>query len=110
MKSHFANAIGFTFHNVSINSTYDGTKGIANITFTFHNVSINSLLYRLVNGVHPHLHSTMFLLIPSFLSVLTRAVLYLHSTMFLLIPTTVFTVAVGTSFTFHNVSINSAFF
>ena len=31
--------------------------------FTFHNVSINSLLYRLVDSVHPHLHSIMYLLI-----------------------------------------------
>ena len=76
----------FTFHNVSINSQFHFIiKNHVN-KFTFHNVSINScLLYRLVNSVHPYLHSIMYLLIPTGVTIITNLAI----------------------FTFHNVSINS---
>ena len=54
----------FTFHNVSINTTLSMRSHAFIFKFTFHNVSINTdwLYSRRIYG--RYLHSTMFLLIP----------------------------------------------
>ena len=97
--------------------------------FTFHNVSINSSFCFTVSDKRIHLHSTMFLLIlikssPHFrafeftfhnVSINSTILMYLrtylfnlHSTMFLLIPfSLLFSTFSLLLFTFHNVSINS---
>ena len=57
----------FTFHNVSINTDIDwGNKEVI-IYFTFHNVSINTQEATDCGPFHTSLHSTMFLLIPSWI-------------------------------------------
>ena len=79
------------------------------MNFTFHNVSINTETREAIQGVNYNtLHSTMFLLIPVLPCSPCDIQHSLHSTMFLLIP---FCQArylhQSSSFTFHNVSINT---
>ena len=54
----------FTFHNVSINSSFFIKLLFTASPFTFHNVSINSSIPPWSFCLYPDLHSTMFLLIP----------------------------------------------
>ena len=76
----------FTFHNVSINTTFCLNSTRAVLSFTFHNVSINTYSAGLITSFFSHLHSTMFLLIQWF---------------------TCFLYDTTGKFTFHNVSINT---
>ena len=120
----------FTFHNVSINSMKMLLTSLHKLSFTFHNVSINSLFFcSCVLTRTYNLHSTMFLLILSYVTVYSlphlftfhnvsinsgiratfsyRCIMNLHSTMFLLIRVSIiFNLSIYV-FTFHNVSINS---
>ena len=76
--------------------------------FTFHNVSINTV-HPADSSVHrTALHSTMFLLIQLGFTHMVQTLSTLHSTMFLLIPAGRCTQVQIRSFTFHNVSINTA--
>ena len=77
--------------------------------FTFHNVSINSSHSLHLLTSHTHLHSTMFLLIRLSQQYIKDEINDLHSTMFLLILSIAvcFLPEIST-FTFHNVSINSS--
>ena len=78
------------------------------INFTFHNVSINTWQRLLLQFWNPSLHSTMFLLILWQLPRANISDITLHSTMFLLIRgSTTGIVTSVSSFTFHNVSINT---
>ena len=119
----------FTFHNVSINSPIILNRAIDTNTFTFHNVSINSIntppaicpsfylhsiMYLLIRrglyhklGSIMHLHSIMYLLILFRCQPSNSYVAYLHSIMYLLIPITLYNICGISTFTFHNVSINS---
>ena len=123
--------ITFTFHNVSINTTLLRILLSHTPDFTFHNVSINTVAQSETTPMEEYpLHSTMFLLIPWFLFRWCKMLLTLHSTMFLLIlwqlpranisditlHSTMFLLIRGSttgivtsvsSFTFHNVSINT---
>ena len=57
-----------------------------------------------------NLHSTMFLLIPEKVKVLSVSTYHLHSTMFLLIHgVSSINIHINSGFTFHNVSINSKY-
>ena len=98
-------------------------------TFTFHNVSINTTYDLIILYHRYYLHSTMFLLIPlmkngtfsglgkfTFHNVSINTMdrifedmlrFYLHSTMFLLIRIRHGRDSTGSRFTFHNVSINT---
>ena len=79
------------------------------INFTFHNVSINTWQRLLLQFWNPSLHSTMFLLILWQLPRANISDITLHSTMFLLIRgSTTGIVTSVSSFTFHNVSINTS--
>ena len=57
----------FTFHNVSINTVTAEDNYVMKHTFTFHNVSINTKEKNILYLHFTNLHSTMFLLIRSFL-------------------------------------------
>ena len=77
--------------------------------FTFHNVSINTNIALNVGRKLTTLHSTMFLLIRHSLCQGKRPRETLHSTMFLLIrKLSCRSPILQSSFTFHNVSINTA--
>ena len=82
---------------------------IALSTFTFHNVSINSSYAEIICFCRFYLHSTMFLLIRLIWIFLNCFHNYLHSTMFLLIQAVASLATVSFLFTFHNVSINSRY-
>ena len=98
----------FTFHNVSINTMIPFQMMQDAINFTFHNVSINTWQRLLLQFWNPSLHSTMFLLILWQLPRANISDITLHSTMFLLIRgSTTGIVTSVSSFTFHNVSINT---
>ena len=56
-------SILFTFHNVSINSSYIRYTDLHIAVFTFHNVSINSSHMMPQKTFYYNLHSIMYLLI-----------------------------------------------
>ena len=101
--------ITFTFHNVSINTTLLRILLSHTPDFTFHNVSINTVAQSETTPMEEYpLHSTMFLLILWQLPRANISDITLHSTMFLLIRgSTTGIVTSVSSFTFHNVSINT---
>ena len=121
----------FTFHDVSINTHHTASDRGYIPVFTFHDVSINTsgkrswtyflfplhstmFLLILVScfsscALSRTLHSTMFLLIPPPRTDIVNTLSPLHSTMFLLIlSATVQFHDYFISFTFHDVSINTA--
>ena len=97
----------FTFHNVSINTGLYFTNAEDSGLFTFHNVSINTDCILQMLRILAYLHSTMFLLILILSSSSHSSSINLHSTMFLLIRIFRDLMTKTSSFTFHNVSINT---
>ena len=105
-----ASSTKFTFHNVSINSSSSNPWINVLLLFTFHNVSINSDDKAPGDVKEFHLHSIMYLLIPSSES----------DCIIILVAFTFHNVSINSvmkhkgdvapeEFTFHNVSINSFF-
>ena len=80
------------------------------IIFTFHYVSIKSIWH--VNSFHERydLHSTMYLLNLEWSKKVPQNTVHLHSTMYLLNPrSTSYQFSILLQFTFHYVSIKSAY-
>ena len=80
-----ANLSAFTFHNVSIKTTFLVCFRVFIQLFTFHNVSIKTVLLYSQKEGDTALHSTMFLLkLTAPVDDFGNPVFPLHSTMFLL--------------------------
>ena len=100
--------IYFTFHNVSINTTYRIRQSGGVSYFTFHNVSINTSSGTSGQSKKESLHSTMFLLI-LFAAAMTTMIIYFTFHNVSINTTYRIRQSGGVSyFTFHNVSINTA--
>ena len=87
MRQTASSVQSFTFHNVSINTDNTGCTGSIALDFTFHNVSINTMIL-----LHTYLHQSNFTFHNVSINTCLRFRLQLsqktlHSTMFLLIPT-----------------------
>ena len=120
----------FTFHHVSIKTSYDLLYKEPGTTFTFHHVSIKTFNIHQQRNIHPNSHSTMYLLKPQkpinhHINVInSHSTMYLlkldpvtvrsvtfphsHSTMYLLKLNTFKELSIKVyEFTFHHVSIKT---
>ena len=97
----------FTFQYVSINTANEFFKNTKSFSFTFQYVSINTQSYFSRKPNHSHLHSNMFLLIPSSAAGLLGKILFTFQ--YVSINTNSGTTSSGSAsgFTFQYVSINT---